>query len=36
MSPESRRLAGILLVLPVVVTGNVSMLSMLMWDEEAG
>jgi hypothetical protein len=35
MSPESRRLAGILLiVLPSVMIGGVSILSMLVWDPE--
>lgn len=35
MSPESRRLAGILLVvLPTVMVGGVSLLSMLVWDPE--
>lgn len=35
MSPESRRLAGILLiVLPTVMVGGVSILSMLVWDPE--
>jgi uncharacterized membrane protein len=33
MSPESRRLAGILLVvLPTVMIGGVSLLSLLVWD----
>jgi hypothetical protein len=33
MSPESRRLAGILLVmLPTVMIGGVSLLSLLIWD----
>ncbi|MGB9277159.1 MAG: hypothetical protein WCC08_18185 [Terrimicrobiaceae bacterium] len=33
MSPESRRLVGILLVmLPTVMIGGVSLLSLLIWD----